>query len=87
MRRRNVVVLLVSAPIALVAGCSSNSTSASAIRSNPTPELRTVAERNPEVKNNVAITNNTNSRSLRADLGRAFLFDRPSRLGPYPYTR
>jgi len=68
---------------ALLGGCSR----ADSYRMNPTPELRTLHQTQDEVDNRIAVTNDTNWRSLNEDLGRLFLLDRPLRLSnrPIPY--
>lgn len=51
---------------------------------DPTPELDTNRERWADRENAFHHTVDTNLRSLNSDLGRALLFDRPSRLTPEP---
>lgn len=56
-------------------------------RTDPTPELQTLSQRPADVNNRINIVENTNWRMFNQDLGRAFFYDRPSRLtpGPVPY--
>ncbi len=69
-------------------GCSDYSHQiASDVRANPTPELMTLWERPVDVDNHIAITRNTNFRSMWEDLGRAMLLDRPSPMTPEPMPR
>ncbi len=68
-------------------GCSSTSSDALSVRLNPTPELLTLYERPSDVNNNLAIMVNENNRMFWEDLGRAFYWDRPSRLTPEPMPR
>ncbi|MBX3353337.1 MAG: hypothetical protein KF684_10445 [Phycisphaeraceae bacterium] len=56
-------------------------------RADPTPELQTLSQRPADVNNRINIVEDTNWRMFNQDLGRAFFYDRPSRLtpGPVPY--
>lgn len=54
------------------------------ILANPSPELQGVSETPSDVSRNVAINTNSNMRQASDDLGRVFLFDRPSLASPYP---
>lgn len=73
--------------VALVAlaGCSSdpNDVSFDAITSDLTPHLLGLTERDVDADRNIAVITNQNYRMMWGDLGRAFLWDRPSRLSPY----
>lgn len=73
--------------VALVAlaGCSSdpNDVSFDAITSDLTPHLLGLTERDVDADRNIAVISNQNYRMMWGDLGRAFLWDRPSRLSPY----
>lgn len=66
-------------------GCSSDpmATDFESIKSNPTPELMTIAERKVDVERNLATTENQNYRMFWNDLGRMWYVDRPSFLSPY----
>jgi hypothetical protein len=63
-------------------GCSSNTAAArdAQVRANITPELYTLHQRPIDADNRVALTMDENLRMANEDLGRVFLFDRPSRL-------
>jgi hypothetical protein len=54
-----------------------------ALTGNLTPELMGLTERDVDVTRNMAVITNQNERMIWGDLGRAFLWDRPSRLSPY----
>ena len=68
-----------------LAGCSSDPTDVSfdAITSDLTPHLLGLTERDVDADRNIAVISNQNYRMMWSDLGRAFLWDRPSRLSPY----
>lgn len=51
-------------------------------RSNPTPELDTLSERNDDIVNRSVVVTDTNLRMLREDWGRLWFWERPSRLSP-----
>lgn len=65
-----------------LSGCYRGDDQLSEFRRNPTPELDTLSQRPDDVDNRIVVTNDTNLRNLNMDLGRIFLFDRPSRLSP-----
>lgn len=85
MRRLITAGLLTSAVIG-TAGCQSdpNNVSFDAIKGDLTPEMMTMSERNVDVERNMAMVGNVNLRSMWNDLGRMWMFDRPSILTPYP---
>lgn len=91
MRTRRVIGVLVTVGAALAfGGCQSQTVSerlASEYQMNPSPELDTLHERPIDISNRMAITTDENLRMLNADLGRVFLFERQSRLSPFPITR
>lgn len=81
--------LCIAAAAAMTAGgCAANADSQSAamanLRYNTTPELDTLHQRPVDIRNRMTVTNDTNLRRVWSDLGRIWLFDRPSRLGPEP---
>jgi len=84
-RRACVCVLLAGA--ATLGGCATRSTYLESIRLNPTPELMTLYERPVDVGNNIALMRNENWRMFWEDLGRAWYWDRPSRLTPETMPR
>ncbi len=51
-------------------------------RSNPTPELDTLSERNDDIVNRSVVVTDTNLRMLREDWGRLWFWERPSRMSP-----
>lgn len=71
--------------VVALAGCSSdpNDVSFDAITSDLTPHLLGLTERDVDADRNIAVITNQNYRMMWGDLGRAFLWDRPSRLSPY----
>lgn len=70
---------------AALTGCES--TGIDAVRADPTPALETLSQREDDVNNAMTVTADENWRMFWQDLGRAFLFDRPSRLTPEPSPR
>lgn len=81
---------LVLAGIAALSGCASSKTSegrAAQLRSDLTPELAAMAERDVDIKNQEALTLDENGRMLREDWQRFWLMERPSHLSPYPVAR
>ena len=77
-----------------LAGCSTSpgtkasdevysNVSYSYIKSNLTPELQGLSERSIDIDRNMAVTGNQNLRMMWGDLGRAFFFDKPSKLTPF----
>ena len=66
-------------------GCASdpNDVSFDAIKRDLTPHILGLSERDVDVQRNMAVIGNQNLRMTWGDLGRLFLFDRPSRLSPY----
>jgi hypothetical protein len=68
-----------------LAGCGSNPNDVSfdAITGDLTPHLLGLTERDVDADRNIAVMKNQNIRMMWGDLGRAFLWDRPSRLSPY----
>lgn len=86
--RNNARLLLATALLAGAAfssGCSSSKDSrVKALRSDPTPEMKTLYQRKDDVNNALAIYFNEMDRMFWQDMGRAFYTDRPSRLTPEP---
>lgn len=54
-----------------------------ALKSNLTPHLLGLTERDVDAERAIRVISNQNLRMMWGDLGRAFLWDRPSRLSPY----
>ncbi len=81
LRRRQLGSIVAGASIlglaSLLGGC--HSSAASEFRANPTPNVRGAAYTQDQVDNMMALTIDTNLRQLNEDLGRLFLFDRPTR--------
>jgi len=75
------VGLLVVAAAGLLGGCSSTRDET---LWNPAPPEMGPTTTTDEVNNGMSHTNNTNWRLFWDDMGRFWLFDRPSRLTPYP---
>jgi len=57
------------------------------LRSNPTPELQTLYQRQVDVDNALTVMSDENWRMFNQDLGRVFYTNRPSRLTPEPVPR
>ena len=55
-----------------------------AIKSNPTPNLTGMNERDVDVQRNLAVNANQTTRMFWSDFGRMWLADQPSPLSPYP---
>lgn len=92
VRRPIAILMLTSAAAALLGGCTTfgvdgDTARARKIRSNPTPELVTLHQREVDVANAMALTNDENGRMARQDWGRLWLMDRPSRLAREPIPR
>lgn len=75
--------------LGLLSGCSSNALDrkASEIRANPSPELKTLYQRESDIDNRLTLTIDENLRMVKQDLGRVFLLERPSRLTWEPVPR
>ena len=85
--RRKLAFVGVSALVvgaALIGGCSDASVQRADVIFNPSPNIGTMYEREDDVINASTHAFDTNWRSFRSDLGRAFLTDRPSRLNWEP---
>lgn len=65
-------------------GCSAEQSQLNDVRWNATPELSTIPDTHDEAVNDWVITQNSNLRALNGDVGRAFYWNRPSRLTPEP---
>lgn len=65
-------------------GCSKQKVSYESIAKHPAPEMAATTDRWVDVDRDYAYMRNTNHRSFLDDVRRAFLFDNPSRLSPYP---
>ena len=86
MFNRKAWSVLVAAGALAMTGCHSP-TSKHAIREDPTPELKTLYERDDDVHNTLSLMKNENWRMFWEDLGRVFYLDRASRLTPEPMPR
>ncbi|MEX0877056.1 MAG: hypothetical protein WD114_06315 [Phycisphaerales bacterium] len=83
-RRIATLAALAAAPIVLI-GCSSSSGprhagDISAIRSDPSPAMHTLTQRDSDRLNMHARMKDSNFRMLSTDIDRLFHLDRPSRL-------
>lgn len=77
-------LLLAGTGFAALAGCNNpQDVSFNSIKSNPTPELMGMSEREIDVERNMAVVGNQNLRLFWGDLGRVWLFDSPSSLSPW----
>ena len=76
--------LLLAVAAAGLGGCaSSDDVSFNAIKGDLTPHIVGLTERDVDIERNMAVVGNQNLRMFWGDLGRMWLFDRPSRLSPY----
>ena len=76
-------LLLAVASVGL-GGCTSpDDVSFNAIKGDLTPHIVGLTERDVDIELNMAVVGNQNLRMFWGDLGRIWLFDRPSRLSPY----
>ena len=73
--------------LAALSGCSSSNSRYEQVKADPTPNIDTLYERPEDVDNAIVVTVDENSRMFWQDLGRVFLFDRPSRLAREPIPR
>lgn len=72
--------------VTMAVGCSSGQgrVTASSLRANLTPELKTTAMTGEQHKSRVARSLDHTMRQIWDDLDYIFLVDQPSRLTPYP---
>ncbi len=76
--------LLLAVTTVGLGGCSSpDDVSFNAIKGDLTPHIVGLTERDVDIELNMAVVGNQNLRMFWGDLGRMWLFDRPSRLSPY----
>lgn len=73
--------------LAGLSGCSSTPSRYEQVKADPTPNIDTLHERPEDVDNAMIVTVDENGRMFWQDLGRVFLFDRPSRLAREPIPR
>ncbi|MBL0927954.1 MAG: hypothetical protein IBJ11_09945 [Phycisphaerales bacterium] len=86
-QRRTIAVrfaMLAAAGAFAVAGGCSKDNRADSWRWNPSPAEMTLQQRDEDIANRIAVTNDENLRQFNSDLGRLFLLDRPSRMSPEP---
>ncbi|MBX3386301.1 MAG: hypothetical protein KF768_07005 [Phycisphaeraceae bacterium] len=69
---------------AMIWGCASEQTRYQQVKADPTPNLDTLYQRPADIDNKVILTFDENARMFVQDLGRAFYWDRPSRLTREP---
>lgn len=87
MTRASRAILTAVAAAGCLSGCQKPdpyATDLKSILANPSPELKGVAETPSDVDRDFAINVNSNMRQASDDIGRVFLFDRPSFGSPYP---
>jgi len=78
------VAMLSAVSLAAALGGCGGGTSYSSIKHDLTPELEGTGEREVERDKDAHVTYNVNWRGFHDDMARAFLYDSPSRLSPYP---
>ena len=71
----------------IAGGCSSEGDRYQAVKDDPTPNIDTLHQRPADVDNSIVVTFDENGRMFTQDLGRAFYWDRPSRLTREPVPR
>lgn len=83
---RTLTFAALAAAAAATVGCNAPYSSAThdAFVSNPTPTLDGITDRSVDIRNRIAITNDTNLRILQEDLMVFSLFDRPRRTTKFP---
>lgn len=82
---RTLIPALASVALAAALGaCSGTPSRYESVKSDPTPNLDTLYQRPVDIDNAVVVTFDENSRMFIQDLGRAFYWDRPSRLTREP---
>lgn len=81
-----VSLIFATALVGGLTGCSADpmATDFKSVKSNLSPELTSVAERDEDIDRNIATTFEQNGRMFWNDLGRAMYVDRPSFMSPYP---
>jgi hypothetical protein len=84
-RTKSVICLAAVAAFAGVSGCSTSRYEE--IKADASPNMDTLYQRPEDVDNAIALTFDENSRMFWQDLGRAFYWDRPSRLTREPVPR
>lgn len=78
-------LLLGAGAVSQLGGCYLAGTNRwDSIRSNPSPNIRTLSQRPEDVSNAMTVTFDEDFRMFNEDLGRAFYTDRPSRLTKEP---
>lgn len=83
--RTSVLGTILFGGIVALGGCATDpeDVSYNAIKRNLTPELQGMTERGIDIDRNMAVTSNQNLRMMWGEIGRMWLFDKPSRLSPY----
>lgn len=83
-RNRTISTLAAAAAAALLlGGCSTYDE----VKLDPSPNLDTLYQRPVDIDNAIVVTFDENGRMFLQDLGRAFYWDRPSRLTREPVPR
>lgn len=86
MTTRSVLAAMsISAALLALGGCAPdpNDVSFDALKSDLTPHILGISERDVDIERNMAVIGNQNLRMMWGDFGRLFFFDAPSRLSPY----
>ena len=81
----NPAAALAGLSLATLGGCAADPDKVDfdSILSNPTPELKGLAQTEADMRRATAINANQNMRMIWGDLNRIFLLDRPSILSPF----
>lgn len=83
MKSRHAAALTVLAAIATLSGCTEPSRYQQ-VKDDATPNLDTLYQRPEDIDNAIVVAFDENGRMFWQDLGRAFYWDRPSRLTREP---
>ena len=83
MKSRHAAALTALAALALLSGCTEPSRYQQ-VKDDATPNLDTLYQRPEDIDNAIVVTFDENGRMFWQDLGRAFYWDRPSRLTREP---
>jgi hypothetical protein len=86
MRSRSYLTAAGALTLVCLSGCyiGDPADRTNSIRTDPSPNLETLYQRNEDRANAVSLTTDTNWRMFNEDMGRFWLLDRPSRLTPEP---
>ena len=88
MSKRAIRLVATAGSIAVISALSAcSSTSTSALRWNPAPNMSSLGQTQDDFRNSFTVTWNENWRMAGEDMARTFFYDRQSRLSVYPIPR